>query len=201
MPLVTGGTAQRLLAAHGGLPVDYVAVLLDQLLAALGVLHRAGLVHRDVKPANLLLEPTGTSRPHLYLGDLDVAAPVGRVPPTDAGTAGYVAPEITACSDPDPRHDLYAAGVTAAELATGRGPRGARDLPRGLLHGLLRDLTDPDPARRPASADAARMRLRSAGLPEGAPWLARPHPPHVPDRMRRLPLLERWRVQGIRAAQ
>jgi eukaryotic-like serine/threonine-protein kinase len=196
LPLVRGGTVDRLLAEYGALPASYVAVLLDQLLDALGALHAAGLVHRDVKPANLLLEPTGTGRPHLWLGDLGVTTRSGDAT-TVAGTSGYVAPEVAPGTPATPSHDLYAAGVTAVELLTGRLPRSDRDLPRGPLHGLLRGLTAADPAERPSSTAAARAHLRDhaehAVEPDG--W------PDVPDRMRRLTLLERWRVQGTRAAQ
>ncbi|MGA8245956.1 MAG: protein kinase, partial [Nocardioides sp.] len=73
MELVRGGTADQLLAEHGALPEEYVAVLLEQLLEALVAVHAAGLVHQDVKPANLLLEPTGRGRPHLRLGDFGTA--------------------------------------------------------------------------------------------------------------------------------
>ena len=198
MRLVRGGTADRLLASHGALPAAYVAVLLDQLLQALGALHDAGLVHRDVKPANLLLEPTGTGRPYLWLGDLGVATPVGRRPTTTAATPGYVAPEVLPGTAPDPRHDVYAAGVTATELLTGHIPRDHRDVPRGPLGVLLRDLTDPDLEHRPAGAAEARGRLT---VPTDEPWRRDPHPPNVPDRLRRLSLLERVRVQGLRAAQ
>jgi eukaryotic-like serine/threonine-protein kinase len=199
-PLVRGGTAERLLAEHGALPADYVAVLLDQLLLALAAVHAAGLVHRDVKPANLLLEPTGTGRPHLRLADFGVAVPVGAgVPP--AGTDGYLAPEAASGAPADPRHDLYAAGITAVELLTGRVPRDDRDVPRGPLRALLRGLTDPDPPSRPATAELARARLHALGVPKGTPWRARPHPPDVPDRMRRLSILQRWAVQGVSAAQ
>ena len=63
MDLVRGGSVHDLLVAHGTLPEPLVGVLLDQLLQALSAVHAAGVVHRDVKPANLLLEATGTARP------------------------------------------------------------------------------------------------------------------------------------------
>jgi eukaryotic-like serine/threonine-protein kinase len=182
MDLVRGGTADQLLAEHGALPEDYVAVLLEQLLQGLDAVHTAGLVHRDVKPANLLLESTGRDRPHLRLGDFGVAVGVEGPPLTVAGTDAYLAPELAGGADPDPRQDLYAAGITAVELLTGRVPRSTRELPRGRLRRLLTDLCDPDPDRRPPSASAALDRLRAYGVPEGAPWAARPHPPVVPDR-------------------
>lgn len=204
MRLVGGGTAGRLLADRGALPASYVAILLDQLLQALAALHGAGLVHRDVKPANLLLEPTRSARPHLHLADLETVARTDEPPETSAGTAGYVAPEARPDAAPDPRHDLYAAGVTAVELLTGRVPRHPDDLPRGPLRALLRDLTDPDPPRRPAGADEARARLLALGVPSGEPWRNGLRPPDVASRLPPLPLLTRLRLpglQGLRAAQ
>jgi serine/threonine-protein kinase len=193
LPLVRGGTADRLLAEHGALPASYVAVLLDQLLEALGAVHAAGFVHRVVKPANLLLNATGTGRPHLWLGDLGVAAPVGESA-TVAGTDGYLAPEVGPGTPATPSHDLYAAGATAVELLTGRLPRTARDVPRGPLRGVLGELTAEDPADRPASAAAARARVPEAAV-DPVRW------PHLPDRLPRLSLLVRRRVQGVRAAR
>jgi eukaryotic-like serine/threonine-protein kinase len=200
MRLVRGGTADRLLGEHGTLPSDFVAVVLDQLLRALTSLHDSGLVHRDVKPANLLLEPTGTGRPHLRLADLDVAVPIGQAPSEAAWTDGYAAPEARRGAPADARHDLYSAGVTAAELLTGRVPLHPDDLPRGPLHRVIGVLLDPGAARHTSSARDALRSLHETGVPLGAPWQARPHPPKVPDRLGRLPLSLRWRY-GVRAAQ
>jgi eukaryotic-like serine/threonine-protein kinase len=186
MDLVRGGSADRLLIRHGPLPEDYVAVLLDQLLRALAAVHAAGVVHRDVKPANLLLEPTGTGRPLLRLGDFGVAAFVDeprltRVPGS-VGTDGYIAPEQSAGAPPHPRQDLWSAAVTAVELLAGRRPVGPEDVPAGRLQPLLVAMLDPDPDGRPPSAEHARAWLDRLGVREGAPWQRRPHPPDVTDR-------------------
>ncbi len=198
LPLVRGGTADELLAEHGALPASYVAVLLGQLLGALAALHAAGWVHRDVKPANLLLAATGAGRPYLHLADLGCAALLGRPPPTSAGTPGYVAPESAPGAPPAPAHDLFATGVTAVELLSGRVPRDRRSVPRGPLRPLLWALTDPAPRGRPPTADEALSRLREIGVPEGTPWQSGPGPPFVPDRLRPLTLRERWRARRMR---
>ena len=80
MDLVRGGDLEQLLARHGPLPDSYVRVVLDQVLEALVAVHAAGLVHRDVKPGNLLLEPTGTGRPWVRLGDFGIAVASGEPP-------------------------------------------------------------------------------------------------------------------------
>ena len=77
MDLVRGGSVEQLLARHGPLPDAFVRVVLEQTLEALVAVHAAGVVHRDVKPGNLLLEPTGTGRPWVRLGDFGVAVVAG----------------------------------------------------------------------------------------------------------------------------
>ena len=146
-------------------------------------------MHRDVKPANLLLEPTGVGRPHLWLGDLELVTPAGEPEAGGGkplGTPGYLAPELAAGTPPDPRHDLFAVGVTAAELLTGHVTHRSRDVPRGRLRPLLTALASADPEARPPTADAALALLRGAGVPPGTPWRARSRPPVVPDRLRRV---------------
>src|SRR5262245_60824224 len=154
MDLVRGGSVQTLVGDHGALPPTYVAVVLDQALQALEAVHDAGVVHRDVKPANLLLEPTGTRRPHVRLGDFGVAALVDEVRltrfPGAIGTDGYMAPEQAHGAAPDPRQDLYALGRVGVQMLTGLGPRHQAGIPDGPLRPLLAALTQQDSDRRPA---------------------------------------------------
>lgn len=126
MDLVAGGSVATLLGDYGRLPVPFAAVLLDQLLDALAAVHSAGLVHRDVKPGNLLLEATGTRRPVLRLGDFGIAAVRGAPPLTHhgivLGTRGYLAPDAWAGAEPAPHHDLWSAGVVGWQMITGKPP-------------------------------------------------------------------------------
>jgi eukaryotic-like serine/threonine-protein kinase len=204
MDLVRGGDVEQLLERHGPLPDSYVRVVLDQVLQALVAVHAAGLVHRDVKPGNLLLEPTGTGRPWVRLGDFGIAVrcddPRLTRAPGGVGTGGYMPPEQVAGAPPDPRQDVYAAGVVATQLLTGGPPGGpAPDTPLGRL---LASFTDPEPERRPATAAAALVRLRALGIPAGAPWQAGPDPPDVralhADPPARTPYA--WAVLGVFAA-
>ena len=185
MDLVRGGSVETLLARHGPLPPAYVAVVLDQTLAALEAVHAAGIVHRDVKPANLLLEVTGTGRPHVRLADFGVAAPIreSRLTPWPGpiGTDGYMPPEQVEGAAPDPRQDVYAAGVLATRLLTGLPPHRRNQPAGGPLGPVLDAMTEPDPDRRTPSSAAARAALRDLGLLGGAPWQQRPRPPDVTD--------------------
>ncbi|WP_205014097.1 serine/threonine-protein kinase [Nocardioides albidus] len=127
MPLLRGGSVSGLMRRHGGsLPPRWVAVLTDQTLQALQAVHAAGIVHRDIKPGNLLLEPTGRDRPHLRLTDFGIAVPSDEPRLTHVamviGTPGYMPPEQYRGADPDPSADVYALGVVVLEMLTGRRP-------------------------------------------------------------------------------
>ncbi|WP_232819905.1 serine/threonine-protein kinase [Nocardioides allogilvus] len=186
MDLVAGGSVQDLLDEHGTLPVGYAAVLLEQLLQALAAVHAAGLVHRDVKPANLLLDPSepGSDRPHLRLGDFGVAAPIAdaryTTVPGAIGTQGYMAPEQARGAPPDPAQDLYAVGRVGLQLVSGLPPERQGEIGSGPLRPLLERLLVVDPEQRLASAEAALRLLRRLDIAFEAG-------PRVVDRLGRQP--------------
>lgn len=163
MELARGGSVRDLLAERGRLPAGTVAVLLSQLLDALATVHAHGVVHGDVKPANLLLDRPTPAPLHLRLADFGAAAaapptrerpPHERPPaPGDAaavwGTPTFLAPERLAGAGPHPSQDVYAAGLMARRVLAGESP----------LLTLCSSMTRPEPDRRPSAA-AARRRLR-----------------------------------------
>lgn len=200
MDIVTGGSVATLVGDHGPLPPSYAACLLDQLLSGLATVHAAGVVHRDVKPANLLLQATGRELPALRLSDFGIAVHMDEPRLTSTGlvigTRGYVPPEQLYGEDPHATQDLYAVGVVGAHLLTGLppdpvamlAPQPPDEVPADLWE-LLRDLAAPRAADRPQSANEAGRRLAATGLVpapgEPLPWLADPDPvevfPQLPD--------------------
>jgi len=128
MEYVEGETLDDLVARRGALPAPEVAKLGLQMCAALAAAHDAGLVHRDVKPQNLLLGTDGV----LKLGDFGIA--VGHegtrvtVVGTVLGTAGYLAPEQARGEQVTAAADIYAAGAVLYELLTGEPARTAASL-------------------------------------------------------------------------
>jgi eukaryotic-like serine/threonine-protein kinase len=170
MDLVRGGSLSTLVNDYGRLPAPYAAAILDQLLDALGQVHAAGVVHRDVKPANILLDPTGTGAPYARLADFGIAvdADGARLTSTGfaVGTRGYVAPEVLAGRESGSSQDLYAAGQVARRMLLGAGQADeARppDVPAALWS-LVDALCEYRPADRPESAAVARRQLTACGL-------------------------------------
>ncbi|MFV0459802.1 MAG: serine/threonine protein kinase [Actinomycetales bacterium] len=173
MPLVRGGSLATLLSDNGPLPMGYGIAVLRQLLQALDAIHAVGLVHRDLKPGNVLLEPTGTRAPHLRVADFGTAAEISAPRLTQAGyaigTLGYMSPEQLRGEDPDPRQDLYAAAMVAVESFTGlrpppQGPPPGVELDGpagGAVSELLTAMSSPDPRARPATAAEALSWLDS----------------------------------------
>ncbi|MFJ5711645.1 serine/threonine-protein kinase [Streptomyces sp. NPDC093105] len=173
LPLVRGGTLAGLLADYGELPPPVGLLIAEQLLDALTAVHASGLVHRDVKPSNVLLAATGEGRPHAYLGDFGVARVLPHLQLTSpgfvTGTAHYLAPEVRAGGPSSPAQDVYAAGLVLRDL--------------GAPTALVTAMTAVRPEARPTAAAArdALARARQALGPERWPVIWADDPFTVPD--------------------
>lgn len=140
LELMTGGDLSAHIPRHG-LPSAEAVALMQSVLAGLAALHAKGLVHRDLKPGNVLLTARGVPK----LSDLGVAKDTHGRRATRTGMAvgtyEYMAPEQVQGLEVDARSDLYAAGILFFELLSGRTPYGGRsDLDIQLGH--VRDQPD-----------------------------------------------------------
>ncbi|MER6738371.1 serine/threonine-protein kinase [Streptomyces puniciscabiei] len=165
MEYADGGTLADLLV-HGPLPVGHALALTAEAARAAAALHEAGIVHRDIKPTNVLLHtaPDGTRR--VLLADLGLAKSLAQasVLTLAAGSAGYQPPEQAEPGEGiDERADVYSLGAVGYELVTGSvpGPPGRVVLPRRLRPDLGEDVErallralEPDRARRWPGAQA-----------------------------------------------
>jgi len=121
MELVEGRTLKELVIERGPMPVDVATNLTVQLLKALGYAHTRGIVHRDVKPQNVIIDGEGQAK----VADFGIARAVNSdMTETGAivGTVQYLSPEQAHGQPVDPRSDIYSAGVVLYELLTGRVP-------------------------------------------------------------------------------
>jgi serine/threonine protein kinase len=162
MPLVKGETLRSVLRREGTMEVEPALRLAVGVARALETAHAAGVVHRDVKPENLMIEDT---KRRVSLMDFGIARVLdGSAALTGAGlaigTPAYMSPEQARGGQVDPRSDIYALGIVAYEMLAGAPPFDAENLVE-LLH---LQLTAEPPAihdRRadvPADAEAAIMR-------------------------------------------
>jgi hypothetical protein len=185
MELVDGCTISDLIAEQGPLPVPWVAAIGAQIAAVLVMAHERGIVHRDIKPQNIMLTGDGAAK----VLDFGVAGLLNQhITSTGVavGTPGYMAPEQLHGLPVTPRSDLYALGCLLYELLAGTpvfpAPTAAAlmhqhlvqapaPISRGDLHpwlaGLVWQLLEKDPARRPASAREVYDRLLPYVQPAG----------------------------------
>ena len=179
MPFVEGESLRTRLARHGELPVSEAVRILREIASALAYAHGRGIVHRDIKPDNVLL--SGSSA---MVTDFGVAkalsassnAEAGKVTSVGiaVGTPAYMSPE-QATADPaiDHRADIYAFGVLAYELLTGQPPFAGRT-PQTLLAAHVGEFPEPIHKRRsslPRALSALVMRClekRPADRPQSA---------------------------------
>ncbi len=129
MELIEGQPLDNLLLTQGRLPYERVLALGQQLASALDYAHKAGVVHRDVKPSNILLSADGRTAKLLdfgvaRIGDIDVSGPGGRLARTQVGqmigTPRYMSPEQALGIPVDQRSDLFSLGVVLYEMVTGK---------------------------------------------------------------------------------
>ncbi|MGH7521302.1 MAG: protein kinase domain-containing protein [Gemmatimonadales bacterium] len=125
MEYVEGTSLKQLIASRGKLPVAVALTIGKQLCRALEVAHAEGVIHRDIKPQNIVVEPSG----FLKVMDFGIARltnpPQGKgltEAGTSIGTPDYMSPEQLSGAELDQRSDLYAAGVVLFECVTGRVP-------------------------------------------------------------------------------
>ncbi|MGH3379084.1 MAG: protein kinase domain-containing protein, partial [Actinoallomurus sp.] len=173
MEYVPGRTLRALLTERGRLGPRQALEIMQPVLAALGAAHRAGVIHRDVKPENVLLNSDG----RIKVADFGLARAESASKQTKTGmligTVGYLAPEQVISGDADTRTDVYAAGIMLFELLTGHQPHQGGTplsvaykhvnevvpLPSSVIPGmppqldaLVSSATNRDPARRPSDA-------------------------------------------------
>ncbi|MBE0594385.1 MAG: protein kinase, partial [Gemmatimonadales bacterium] len=175
MPYVEGVSLRGKLARDGRFPIPEVVRLLREIVGALAHAHEQGIVHRDVKPDNVLL----SGEHHAVVTDFGVAKALGEVVGRqDAttvglalGTPAYMAPE-QAMADPnvDHRADLYALGVVAYEMLTGAPPF-AGVTPQATLAAHLTETPDPVAVKRPDVPDGlADLVMRCLEKDPAARW-------------------------------
>jgi serine/threonine protein kinase len=164
MPYLPDGSLADLLAREGPLPIPQALTYIDQIASALDYAHQHGIVHRDVKPSNLLLHPDG----RLLLADFGIARPLDqRDLPNIAlasdmshaagltvgggalGTPDYMAPEQIRGKRVGPSADIYALGIVTYAALTGRTPFGGGT----TTEVLARQLSDPPPPLRYSRPD------------------------------------------------
>jgi len=143
MDLIDGTDLRRLLRAQGAVDPRRAVALLGQVAGALDAAHQRGLVHRDVKPGNVLIESPGTDE-HVYLTDFGLTKPMDAasgVTETGAfvGTLDYIAPEQIRGERLDARTDVYALGCVLFEMLAGQPPFATRAEKVAKIYGHLED--------------------------------------------------------------
>src|SRR2546430_10011378 len=217
MELVDGGTLRDLLSERGALGVPLALSIMESVLAALAAAHRAGLVHRDVKPENVLIGVGGTVKVADF-GLVRAGASAGTTSSSVIlGTVAYLSPEQVTTGTATARGDVYSAGILLYEMLTGNPPytgdtalsiayRHVNDdvpAPAGLpptLIDLLVRATRRDPANRPLDAGAFLIDLQRVRANLSIPRVAVPVPHyHLVDRTVPVSAEDQVRALGLEA--
>lgn len=172
MEYIDGEDLQSLLRRIGRLPHDKAIEFTRKICAGLAAAHERGILHRDLKPTNIMIDGRGQPR----IADFGLAALAQEIPLSDlrSGTPAYMAPEQKAGREVTTRSDIYSLGPVLHEMFTGKSRKDTHSAPSELVKDLdpvierliLRCLED-DPKRRPASALSVAI-----ALPGGDPIAA-----------------------------
>ncbi|HET9141851.1 Stk1 family PASTA domain-containing Ser/Thr kinase [Actinophytocola sp.] len=195
MELVAGGTLRDLLDERGALDVPLAISIMEPMLAALAAAHQAGLVHRDVKPENVLIGANGAVK----VGDFGLVRAIAGVRTTSSsvilGTVAYLSPEQVTTGTATARGDVYSAGVVLYEMLTGAPPY-VGDNPLSIAYRHVNDdvpapgtglaaldelvlrATRRDPAGRPGDAGAFLIDLERVRAAAPVPRVPVPAPRH-----------------------
>jgi serine/threonine-protein kinase len=173
MEVVRGRTLHDVLRSDGPLPVEQAVAIAGDVCGALDAAHRAGIVHRDIKPGNILISDAGRTQ----VCDFGIARADGSTALTQVstviGTPDYLSPEQAAGGAAGPQSDLYAVGCVLAEMLTGSPPFPA-ETPVSVLYRHINDAPPVPSATRPeipADVDAVVLHLLAkdpAHRPSGA---------------------------------
>ncbi|MGN7252568.1 protein kinase domain-containing protein [Arthrobacter sp. SAFR-014] len=179
MEYIKGHTLRDVINSKGALSPRLALALIDPVVEGLGAAHAAGMIHRDVKPENVLIADDG----RIKIGDFGLARAVTTTTSTGAliGTVAYLSPELVLGKAADARSDIYATGIMLFEMLTGRQPfegdvpvqvayqhvNSTVGAPSGLVPGLAQEVdelvqwcTASDPEQRPVDGNALLEELR-----------------------------------------
>jgi serine/threonine-protein kinase len=147
MEYLSGRSLKELIVSRGPTPIKIAVDYTRQILAALGFAHRNGIVHRDIKPHNVVVDPDG----RLKVTDFGIArsgasqmTEVGSI----IGTAQYLSPEQARGAPVDQRSDVYSVGIVLYEMLTGRVPF-TGDTPLEIAMKHLSEVPEPPSEKRP----------------------------------------------------
>ena len=164
MEYVEGTSLKQLITSRGRLPIPVTLTVGKQLCRALEVAHEQGVIHRDIKPQNIVVEPSG----FLKVMDFGIARLAKPAPGTgltqegtSIGTPDYMSPEQLSGAELDPRSDLYAAGVVLFECLTGRVPFEAETTWALVAKHLEEEPPDPRTVNSEVPEGLARIILRA----------------------------------------
>ena len=211
MEYVQGQSLAEQIRDEGALPATTVAGIGASVAGALARAHERGIVHRDIKPGNILMDGSGTPK----ISDFGIARAHADDQLTQTGfmtgTPGYLSPELARGGDPTPASDVWALGATLYYAVEGQPPYEPNANPlatlqaiangearpmehAGPLAGAISAMMEHDPSRRwDMSTASERLRrvkavsvasMRSMGVPPGvgpSPWTTRPAPPGYRD--------------------